>query len=83
MKVTVILKEIAKKHDRFVTFMPKPTIGDWRSGGHINFSLNDIKSNTNIFKDGEITNMSTVSHSGDFHLKRKNKETITYESLLS
>ena len=27
----------------FVTFMPKPTIGDWRSGGHINFSLNNIK----------------------------------------
>ena len=49
----ILLKEVAKKHDMFVTFMPKPTIGDWRSGGHINFSLNDIKSNTNIFKDGD------------------------------
>lgn len=34
----------------------------------------------NIFKDGEITNMSAVSHSGDFHLKRANKETIMIEN---
>ena len=32
--------------------MPKPTIGDWRSGGHINFSLEDIKQGKNVFKDG-------------------------------
>ena len=49
----ILLKEVAKKHDMFVTFMPKPTIGDWRSGGHINFSLNEIKKNTNVFKDGD------------------------------
>ena len=49
----ILLKEVAKKHDMFVTFMPKPTIGDWRSGGHINFSLNDIKKNTNVFKEGD------------------------------
>jgi len=49
----ILLKEIAKKHDMFVTFMPKPTIGDWRSGGHINFSLQDINTNTNLFKDGD------------------------------
>jgi len=34
----------------------------------------------NIFKDGEIINMSSVSHSGDFHLKRANKETIMIEN---
>ncbi len=49
----ILLKEVAKKHEMFVTFMPKPTIGDWRSGGHINFSLNNIKKNSNIFKDGD------------------------------
>ena len=49
----ILLKEIAKKHNMFATFMPKPTIGDWRSGGHINFSLNNLKTNTNIFKDGD------------------------------
>ena len=46
----ILLKEIAKKHNMFVTFMPKPTIGDWRSGGHINFSLQDLKKNENVFK---------------------------------
>ena len=49
----ILLKEVAKKHDMFVTFMPKPTIGDWRSGGHINFSLQDVNTNTNLFKDGD------------------------------
>jgi glutamine synthetase len=50
----ILLKEIAKKHNMFVTFMPKPTIGDWRSGGHINFSLQDANdSNSNVFKDGD------------------------------
>lgn len=44
----ILLKEVAKKHGLFVTFMPKPTIGDWRSGAHINFSLQ--KANANVFK---------------------------------
>ena len=48
-----LLKEIAKKHNMFITFMPKPTVGDWRSGAHINFSLQRIDgSDNNIFKDG-------------------------------
>jgi len=48
------LKEIAKKHNMFITFMPKPTIGDWRSGAHINFSMEDVnKPGKNIFTDGK------------------------------
>ena len=47
----ILLKEVAKKHSAFVTFMPKPTIGDWRSGGHINFSLENINDGKNVFKD--------------------------------
>ena len=35
----VLLKEIAKRHGMFVTFMPKPTTGDWRSGAHLNTSM--------------------------------------------
>ena len=35
----VLLKETAKKHGMFVTYMPKPTTGDWRSGAHMNTSL--------------------------------------------
>lgn len=50
----VLLKEIAKKHGMFVTFMPKPTIGDWRSGAHLNTSLQPIdKPGTNAFTDGK------------------------------
>ena len=35
----VLIKEIAKKHGMFATFMPKPTTGDWRSGAHMNTSV--------------------------------------------
>lgn len=38
----ILLKEVAKQHDMFITFMPKPTTGDWRSGAHINMSLQAI-----------------------------------------
>ncbi|MBT6732445.1 MAG: glutamine synthetase, partial [Acidiferrobacteraceae bacterium] len=38
----VLLKEIAKKHGMFITYMPKPTIGDWRSGAHMNTSMQAI-----------------------------------------
>ncbi|MBC6440182.1 MAG: glutamine synthetase [Rhodospirillales bacterium] len=47
----ILLKEIAKKHGMFVTFMPKPTIGDWRSGAHMNISMRHVDdSETNIFE---------------------------------
>ena len=50
----ILLKEVAKKHNMFITFMPKPTIGDWRSGAHINFSLQRVDiPGQNIFQDGE------------------------------
>ena len=50
----LLLKEVAKAHDMFITFMPKPTVGDWRSGAHINFSLKANDSpDENLFKDGE------------------------------
>ncbi len=38
----ILLKEVAKEHGMFITFMPKPTTGDWRSGAHINFSLQSV-----------------------------------------
>ena len=50
----IMLKEIAKKHGMFVTFMPKPTVGDWRSGAHINMSMQRLDTpGENIFKDGD------------------------------
>jgi len=49
----VLLKETAKKHGMFITFMPKPTIGDWRSGAHINFSLTKTEGGGNLIEDDD------------------------------
>ena len=50
----ILLKEIAKQHDMFITFMPKPTTGDWRSGAHINFSLQSVENpGVNLFGSDE------------------------------
>ena len=50
----ILLKEIAKKHGMFITFMPKPTTGDWRSGAHINFSLRSLDApEENLFGSDE------------------------------
>ncbi len=50
----ILLKEIAKEHGMFITFMPKPTTGDWRSGAHINLSLQSVdKPGVNLFGDTE------------------------------
>lgn len=57
----ILLKEIAKKHGMFITFMPKPTTGDWRSGAHINFSLQSTKAlGENLFvgSNNDWTDMS-------------------------
>ena len=48
----VLLKEVAKQQGLFVTYMPKPTTGDWRSGAHINYSMQRVDDpGTNIFED--------------------------------
>ncbi len=50
----ILLKEIAKKHGIFATFMPKPTIGDWRSGAHMNTSMQRIDNpGVNIFEGAD------------------------------
>ncbi len=58
----VLLKEVAKRHGCFVTFMPKFTIGDWRSGAHINFSIQDLASERNLFGDKEAGWSDEVYH---------------------
>jgi glutamine synthetase len=62
----VMLKEIAKRHGMFVTFMPKPTQGDWRSGAHINHSLVPVDGDENLFKapDGEWSGTAMQSVAG-------------------
>ena len=50
----IVLKEVAKQHGMFVTFMPKPTVGDWRSGAHINLSMQRLdKPGNNMFGSDE------------------------------
>ena len=39
----IMLKEIAKQYGFFITYMPKPTQGDWRNGAHINHSVQSIR----------------------------------------
>ncbi len=59
----ILLKEIAKNHDMFITFMPKPTTGDWRSGAHMNCSMQAVDNpGINIYegKDGKWS--ETVYH---------------------
>ena len=49
----VMIKEVAKKHGGFATFMPKPTQGDWRSGAHINHSVQALGGGANLFKGAD------------------------------
>ncbi|WP_282607139.1 glutamine synthetase family protein [Pelagibius sp. Alg239-R121] len=59
----ILLKEVAKKHGMFITFMPKPTVGDWRSGAHINFSLQAAdQSGKNLFGSEEDGWSDTAHH---------------------
>ncbi len=57
----VMLKEVAKNHGYFVTYMPKPTQGDWRNGAHINHSVQRLgRPGVNLFeaKDGGWSDVS-------------------------
>jgi glutamine synthetase len=47
----LMVKEIAKKHGYFATFMPKPFQTRTGSGAHYNMSLADIKTGKNLFAD--------------------------------
>ena len=59
----IMVKEVAKKHGMFVTFMPKPTIGDWRSGAHINSSVQALDNlGVNLFENDKGGWSDTVYH---------------------
>jgi glutamine synthetase len=47
----LMVKEIARKHGYFATFMPKPFSNRTGSGAHFNMSLADIKTGENLFAD--------------------------------
>jgi glutamine synthetase len=59
----ILLKEIAKKHGMFITFMPKPTTGDWRSGAHMNVSMQKTDNpGVNIYDGGDGNWSAQVKH---------------------
>jgi glutamine synthetase len=47
----LMVKEIARKHGFFATFMPKPFANRTGSGAHYNMSLADLKTGKNLFDD--------------------------------
>jgi len=47
----LLIKEVAKQHGAFATFMPKPFANDFRSGAHFNMSLADATSGKNLMRD--------------------------------
>jgi glutamine synthetase len=47
----LMVKEIARKHGFFATFMPKPFANRTGSGAHYNMSLADLKTGENLFYD--------------------------------
>jgi glutamine synthetase len=59
----MLLKEVAKQYGMFVTFMPKPTIGDWRSGAHINYSMQATDATgANLFQDPDNNGWSDTAY---------------------
>jgi glutamine synthetase len=46
----LMIKEVAKRHGAYATFMPKPFPDDFRSGAHFNMSIVDAKSGKNLMR---------------------------------
>jgi glutamine synthetase len=58
----IMLKEVAKRHNMFVTYMPKPSQSDWRNGAHINWSVQSPeKPGVNLFKDAKTGGWSDIA----------------------
>jgi glutamine synthetase len=60
-----IIKNVARKHGKVATFMPKPLFGDNGSGMHVHSSL--WKNGTNIFYDAE-DDYALISQTARFYI---------------
>ena len=49
----LMVKEVARKHGYFASFMPKPYANRTGSGAHYNMSLADIETGQNLFEDSD------------------------------
>jgi len=57
-----LLKEVAKRHGCFITYMPKPMQADWRNGAHINWSMQSTrKPGVNLFHDKKTDSWSDLA----------------------
>ncbi|MBD1863165.1 MULTISPECIES: type III glutamate--ammonia ligase [Trichocoleus] len=60
----LMVKEIARKHGFFATFMPKPFANRTGSGAHYNMSLADIQTGENLFYEPDDTRGCKLSKLG-------------------
>ena len=60
----LMVKEIARKHGFFATFMPKPFVNRTGSGAHYNMSLADLNTGENLFYDPEDSRGCKLSKLG-------------------
>jgi glutamine synthetase len=60
----LMVKEIARKHGFFATFMPKPFADRTGSGAHYNMSLADLTTGDNLFYDAEDARGCKLSQLG-------------------
>lgn len=60
----LMVKEIARKHGYFATFMPKPFAERTGSGAHYNMSLADIDTKENLFVDANDSYQCGLSQLG-------------------
>lgn len=60
----LMVKEIARKHGYFATFMPKPFANRTGSGAHYNMSLADLKTGENLFVDRQDSRNCGLSKLG-------------------
>jgi glutamine synthetase len=60
----LMVKEIARKHGFFATFMPKPFANRTGSGAHYNMSLADIETGKNLFEEADDPRGCSLSKLG-------------------
>ncbi len=59
LKYKYVLKSVARKHNKTVTFMPKPLFGDNGSGMHVHFSI--WKQDVNLFAGDGYAGLSETA----------------------
>ena len=59
LKYKYVVKNVARKHGKTATFMPKPLFDDYGSGMHVHVSL--WKNGTNLFAGSDYSNLSDAA----------------------